>query len=89
MQSLLNLSSHGVPLCLSPISARFPLSKQIRDHDRRREAMKRRFRSQSVTPQAVLAMRMLIQNAAVAQAAAQDLPLDFRSFEDDDAARAA
>ncbi|KAI3682057.1 hypothetical protein L2E82_50205 [Cichorium intybus] len=44
MQSILNIrTTYGLPLCLSgvPRHHRRPLSKEIADHDRRREVMKR------------------------------------------------
>ncbi|KAI3791412.1 hypothetical protein L2E82_05180 [Cichorium intybus] len=43
MQSILNIrTTYGLPLCLSGVSRHhhLPLSKEIADHDRRREAMK-------------------------------------------------
>ncbi|KAI3791413.1 hypothetical protein L2E82_05182 [Cichorium intybus] len=44
MQSILNIrTTYGLPLCLSgvPRHHRRPLSKEIADHDRRREVTKR------------------------------------------------
>ncbi|XAR60469.1 hypothetical protein NMG60_11033868 [Bertholletia excelsa] len=42
MQSILNLhSSYGLPLCLSGITHPLSLSKEMADHDRRREAMRK------------------------------------------------
>nr|POE92958.1 hypothetical protein CFP56_75307 [Quercus suber] len=47
MQSLLNLHcSYGLPLCVSGIAHHLTLSKEMADHDRRREAIKRQ-RSQA------------------------------------------
>ncbi|XP_062172954.1 uncharacterized protein LOC133878416 [Alnus glutinosa] len=47
MQSMLNLhGSYGLPLCVCGIAHHLPLSKEIADHDRRREAIKRQ-RSQA------------------------------------------
>ncbi|CAL5426557.1 unnamed protein product [Camellia sinensis] len=42
MQSILNLhGSSGLPLCLSGITHPLSLSKEMEDHDRRREAMRK------------------------------------------------
>ncbi|XP_058199733.1 uncharacterized protein LOC131314853 [Rhododendron vialii] len=45
MQSILNLhSNRGLPLCLSGITHPLSLSKEMADHDRRREALKKKKR---------------------------------------------
>ncbi|KAL5056045.1 hypothetical protein RYX36_036727 [Vicia faba] len=42
MQFMLNLRvTHGVPLCLSGITNPLALSKEMADHDRRRNAMRK------------------------------------------------
>ncbi|XP_021640551.1 uncharacterized protein LOC110635499 [Hevea brasiliensis] len=47
MQSMLNLQgSYGLPLSVSGITHHLPLSKEMVDHDRRREAIKKQ-RSQA------------------------------------------
>ncbi|EOY33081.1 hypothetical protein QUC31_019128 [Theobroma cacao] len=43
MQSMLNLhTTYGLPLCVSGITKHFILSEEMADHDRRREAMKKK-----------------------------------------------
>ncbi|KAK9279966.1 hypothetical protein L1049_013650 [Liquidambar formosana] len=47
MQSILNLTgNYGLPLSIPGITCRLTLSKEMADHDRRREAMKKQ-RSQA------------------------------------------
>ncbi|KAK2968965.1 hypothetical protein RJ640_012419 [Escallonia rubra] len=48
MQPIFNLqSSCGLPICLSGITRPLTVSTEMADHDRRREAMKKRHKSQS------------------------------------------